>query len=276
MSLIKINFLKLSNNNKIILKSKNNFLINDKIYLFLKTVAYYNFKSWIVGGALRDFIVGQSVKDIDIAIDGNPKEILKLLKENKIHIENKFLNYGVFFLKFGKIDCNLTCLREDFNHDGRHSKVLFSKNLSADSKRRDLTINSLYLNIEGEIIDFYNGYQDIKNSKLNFIGDYKKKCLEDYLRIMRYIRFCSIFKNPIIPPEYIDFFKDNSCLLKKIPKKKLFYEFKKIFENKFFYNSIKIIKSLNLDHYFLDKILKQDETLKKKLEYYLQNQTSIK
>ena len=55
MSLIKINFLKLSNNNKIILKSKNNFLINDKIYLFLKTVVYYNFKSWIVGGAFKRF-----------------------------------------------------------------------------------------------------------------------------------------------------------------------------------------------------------------------------
>ena len=106
-------------------------------------------------------------------------------------------------------------------------KFYFLKIYQLTQKKRP-TINSLYLNIEGEIIDFYNGYQDIKNSKLNFIGDYKKKCLEDYLRIMRYIRFCSIFKNPIILRIH-RFFKDNSVLIKKIPKKKLFYEFKKNF-----------------------------------------------
>ncbi len=268
-SLIKINYLKLLNNEKRNLNLKKKFLINEKIYFFLKIASQNNFKNWIVGGAVRDFIIGMSVKDIDIVIDGYPKEVLKFLEKNKIPIKNKFLNYGVFFLKFDEIDCNLTCLREDYGHDGRHSKVIFSKNLNADSKRRDLTINALYLNLEGQIIDFCNGYHDIMNSNLIFIGDYKKKCLEDYLRIVRYIRFCSIFKNPFIPKEYKIFFIENSNLLKKIPKNKLLDELKKIFVNKYFYNSIELIKFLNLENYLLNEILINDDFLRNKLKYYL-------
>ena len=125
------------------------------------------------------------------------------------------------------------------------------------------------MNLEGQIIDFCNGYHDIMNSNLIFIGDYKKKCLEDYLRIVRYIRFCSIFKNPFIPKEYKIFFIENSNLLKKIPKNKLLDELKKIFVNKYFYNSIELIKFLNLENYLLNEILINDDFLRNKLKYYL-------
>ena len=243
--------------------------INIQINSFLKLALQNNFKTWIVGGAVRDSLINAVVKDIDVVIDGEPEEILRFLKKNNVVIKNKFLNYGSFVLKFNGINFNLTCLRDDYNYDGRHSKVFFTKSLSVDSKRRDLTFNALYININRKIIDFYNGLDDLKNSRLIFIGKFREKCLEDHLRILRYIRFCSIFKNPYIPENYLKHFIEHSYLLKKIPKKKIIEELKKIFANNYFYNSIKLIKYLNLNDFLLNEVLIQEQSLRKKLKKHL-------
>ncbi len=251
------------------INSLPNFLIDSQISFFFKLALQKNFRVWLVGGAVRDFLMGSKINDIDIVIDGNPSETLNLLQKNNIFIKDKFLNYGTFILKFDEINCNLTCLRKDYDHDGRHSKVVFTKSLSLDAKRRDLTVNALYLSIKGEIIDFYNGIEDIKKSRLIFIGKVNEKCLEDFLRILRYFRFCSIFKNPIIPDHYKKFFIENSCLIKNIPQKKVIDELKKIFANNYFSNSIALIKSLNLDNYLFNEVLINEKNLRKKLRKYL-------
>ena len=75
-----------------------------------------------------------------------------------------------------------------------------------DCLRRDLTFNALYMDSSQKVYDFNNGLEHLENSKIIFIGNFKKKCLEDNLRIIRFIRFCSLFKSPVYPGEYMSFF----------------------------------------------------------------------
>ena len=83
----------------------------------------------------------------------------------------------------------ITSLREDISTDGRHAKVKFSKDWKKDASRRDFTINSIYSDGEGNLFDPFNGKKDLENGLIKFIGDPDKRIKEDYLRILRYLRF---------------------------------------------------------------------------------------
>ena len=83
----------------------------------------------------------------------------------------------------------ITSLREDILTDGRHAKVKFSKDWKKDASRRDFTINSIYSDREGNLFDPFNGKKDLEKGFVNFIGDPDKRIKEDYLRILRYLRF---------------------------------------------------------------------------------------
>ena len=116
--------------------------------------------------------------------------MLELFQKHEVKFEDTFFHYGTLVVNLFNKKYYITTLREDYAYDGRHSKIEFTKSLSVDAKRRDLTINSLYLNEKGEIIDFFNGINDLYNSKLIFVGEITKMFL--ILRIIRYN------KNPII------------------------------------------------------------------------------
>ena len=251
------------------LKSKPNFLKNKHVKFIYDFGSKKGFNIWIVGGAIRDYLIGKCISDIDFVYDIEPIKMNKLLEIENIHVEKQFIHYGVLIIRLDNKKYSLTSLREDYANDGRHAKVKFTELLAVDAKRRDLTINSLYLNQNSEIIDFYSGIEDIENCKLKFIGKIQERCFEDHLRILRYCRFCSIFKNPIIPKHYINFLKKNSGLVKKITLVKVLSELRKTFDNRFFQNSVSLFKIMNLEEYFLNEIINKnkDNDLRK---YFLQ------
>ena len=244
---------------KTYLKSKPEFLENKHVQFIFEFGSRKGFNIWIVGGAIRDHLIGKSVSDIDFVYDIEPIRLFELLEIENIQVEKQFIHYGVLIIKLDNKRYYLTSLREDYANDGRHSKVKFTELLAVDSKRRDLTINSLYLNQKLEIIDFYNGIEDIENCRLKFIGTIQERCFEDHLRILRYCRFCSIFEKPIIPNNYIKFLKNNSKLVKKLSIDKVISELKKIFKNRFYKNSVSLFKIMNLEKYFLNEILKKNK-----------------
>ena len=145
-------------------------------------------------------------------------------------------------------------MREDYNQDGRYTKIRFTNSLKKDSFRRDFTFNALYLNSEGELIDFHSGFNDLIISRLVFIGDIEKKCLEDNLRIIRFIRFCSLFKRPKILLRYKSFLFENKSFLENISEKRFSYEINLMLNNKYLINSINLIKSMNMEEYFFNQI----------------------
>jgi tRNA nucleotidyltransferase/poly(A) polymerase len=225
---------------------------NDNIFKILNLAEKNNFNIWIVGGALRDFFLKKNINDFDFVYDIKPLELVEILKTNKLDFISSYVNFGVIIIKLNNKKYTLTSLREDFKQDGRFTKVRYIKSINKDSLRRDLTFNSLYMDTNQRVYDFHNGLKHLENSKVIFIGDFKKKCLEDHLRIIRFIRFCSLFKSPMYPNEYISFFLKNKNLISNLKHIKVSNEIEKALSYQYKKNTISILKKLNIESFIFE------------------------
>jgi poly(A) polymerase len=183
-----------------------------------------------VGGCVRDTIQGRTVNDIDIATDALPSEVIKLAKTAGLRVLETGLSHGSITLMHKGDFFEVTTFRSDLKTDGRHSKVEFSKNIEDDAKRRDFTMNAIYMTIDAEVIDPILGWEDLMNGHVRFIGDPEERIQEDYLRILRYFRFLTIYesdKNHIIVAALAacSRFKHG---LKKLSKERIWQELQKI------------------------------------------------
>jgi len=226
---------------------------NNNIFKILNLAEKNNFNIWIVGGALRDFFLKKSINDFDFVYDINPLELVEILKTNKLDFISSYINFGVIIIKLNNKKYTLTSLREDFKQDGRYTEVRYVKSIKKDSLRRDFTFNAFYMDSNQKVYDFYNGLEHLENSKIIFIGDFKKKCLEDNLRIIRFIRFCSLFKSPVYPSEYMSFFLKNRNLISNLKHKKISNEIEKAFSYHYKENTISILKILNIESFVFEK-----------------------
>ncbi|MGC0371374.1 MAG: hypothetical protein DGJ47_000060 [Rickettsiaceae bacterium] len=152
----------------------------------------------IVGGAVRDVLLGHNPTDIDLATTLQPTELINALKEAKIKTIPTGLQYGTItaFIKGQTIE--ITSLREDIKCYGRKAEVTFTKSFELDAKRRDFTINAMsYCPLKHEIYDYFNSIDDLQNGLVKFIGNPKQRIQEDYLRILRFFRFSARFAKNI-------------------------------------------------------------------------------
>ena len=156
----------------------------------------------LVGGCVRDALLGNISLDIDIAANLKPNEIIQILEKNGLLYEDYAYKYGsvTTFVEGQKFQ--ITSLREDINQKGRHTSIILTDDWKKDAARRDFTINAIYLFPNGELKDFFNGKEDLKNTTLRFLGKIDKSIQEDFLRIFRYYRFLGIFENPKIIQDY--------------------------------------------------------------------------
>ena len=146
-----------------------------------------------VGGCVRKIINNENVDDIDLATNLTPTEISQALKKKNIKFYDTGITHGTITAIINETKFEITSLRKDVLTDGRHAKVKFSKDWSEDASRRDFTINAIYANINGELFDPFHGKRDLEQGEVNFIGEPEKRIKEDYLRILRYIRFFLIY-----------------------------------------------------------------------------------
>ena len=204
----------------------------------------------LVGGCVRNFLNNERIGDIDIATIFTPGEVIKKFSNTNFRIIKSGIDHGTLTVSRDSKNFEITTLREDVSTDGRHAKVSFTKDWKADSERRDFTINAIYLDQNGKIFDPQNGVQNLKEKKIKFIGDPQKRIEEDYLRILRFLRF-SI--------QYQDFDKDDQAFkiiqknlngIIKLSKERIFSELikiisldniKDIFSRKEFYEIFKVI-----------------------------------
>ena len=142
-----------------------------------------------VGGCVRKIINKERYDDIDLAVNLNPKEVCEALTKKDIKYYESGIEHGTITALINDIKFEITSLRKDIFTDGRHAKVEFSDNWFEDASRRDFTINSMYADIDGNLYDPFSGKKDLELGKIEFIGDIEKRIKEDYLRILRYIRF---------------------------------------------------------------------------------------
>ena len=181
-----------------------------------------------VGGCIRKILNNEKVDDIDLATNLEPSEVSKVLKNNQIDYYETGIKHGTITAVIDNKKFEITSLREDVLTDGRHAQVKFSKDWRNDALRRDFTINSIYSDREGNIFDPFSGKEDLENGYLKFIGDGDKRIKEDYLRILRYLRFFITYSNHKHNPETIRIIKKNIDGISQLSKERLLDELKKI------------------------------------------------
>lgn len=212
----------------------------------LETLNKNNYQAYLVGGYVRDFLLGINSFDVDIATDALPKDVLKIFNSSKS-------NYGSVNFLMGKYNVDITTFREDLNYINRKpSTVNYITNLEQDLKRRDFTINAICMNKDGKIIDPMHGCDDLDKRLIRIIGDIDQKLKEDPLRIMRAIRFSAVL-NFDIEPQLYEKIKEYKDLVKALSKERIKEELDRILLSKNFkkgidiLNDTKISELLNID-----------------------------
>ena len=181
-----------------------------------------------VGGCIRKILNNEKVDDIDLSTNIRPEETILALKKNQINFFETGIKHGTITAVINQIKFEITSLRKDINTDGRHAEVEFSKNWKEDAVRRDFTFNSIYADLDGNLFDPFNGIDDLKNGNVKFIGDANLRIKEDYLRILRYIRFFLNYSNNDHDQNIKKIIKQNIVGIKKLSNERLLDELKKI------------------------------------------------
>ena len=177
---------------------ENNWLNQSSSQFLPKIFSGYGHQALFVGGCVRNSILNMPVIDIDMATDALPETIIKISKEHNFKFIPTGLEHGTITLIIDNISYQITTFRSDITNDGRHAKVEFTTSLLLDASRRDFTINALYCDGYGKIIDPLNALDDLNNRVIKFIGDPNKRIAEDHLRILRFFRFQAIYGNKML------------------------------------------------------------------------------
>jgi poly(A) polymerase len=143
----------------------------------------------VVGGAVRNSLIGLPVGDIDLATTLEPEAVVERAKAAGIKAVPTGIDHGTVTLVIDGKGYEVTTLRRDVETDGRRAKVAFGQDWQEDAERRDLTINALYAGADGQVIDLVGGLPDIQTKTVRFIGDAEMRIAEDYLRVLRFFRF---------------------------------------------------------------------------------------
>ena len=192
-------------------------------------------QAMLVGGSVRKYLQNQKIDDIDIATILKPEEIIKKFENTNVIVKKTGIEHGTLTLVLKNKHFEITTLRKDISTDGRHASVLFTDSWEDDSMRRDFTINAIYLSQNGKIFDPQSGVQDLKRKKIKFIGNPDQRIKEDYLRILRFIRFSIEYSNFDFEKETLRAIQKNLVGITKLSKERIYSELKKILKLKNFH-----------------------------------------
>jgi tRNA nucleotidyltransferase/poly(A) polymerase len=146
-----------------------------------------------VGGCVRDSLLGIVPADVDAATDATPEEQMAIYEANGVRYVPTGLRHGTITVIRNDEIYEITTLRTDVATDGRHATVAYTRDLEVDLERRDLTINAIATDLDGNVVDPFGGREDLAAGRVRFVGDAVTRIREDYLRILRWFRFLGRF-----------------------------------------------------------------------------------
>ena len=217
-----------------------------------------------VGGCVRKHLSKEKIDDIDIATILTTDQVKEKFKDTNLKVIDTGIKHGTVTIVSKNHKVELTTLRKDIKTDGRHAEVEYTDSWQQDSERRDFTINAIYMDINGKLYDPQMGTVDLKNKNIKFIGDPQKRIEEDYLRIIRFLRF-KIMYDLKLETTTIAAIKQNLDGIKKISKERILLELLKILELKSFlkisenYHLLEIFKIIFPEFIYLDRLKKVKE-----------------
>jgi len=186
----------------------------------------------IAGGAVRDLLMDKAPADVDFATTATPDQMKDMFEKEEIRmINNQGEKHGTITARINdKENYEVTTLRIDKVTDGRHAEVEFTTDWQLDANRRDLTINSMFLGLDGMVYDYFNGTKDLEARKVKFVGDPVQRIQEDYLRILRYFRFYGriAVSADDHDSETLEAIKENVSGMERISGERIWMEWKKI------------------------------------------------
>ena len=235
------------------------------------------FEAYVVGGCVRDFLLGIKPKDWDIATNATPEQIQKIFPDS--FYENKFLTVSV---KTGIADESLknieitTYRLETKYSDKRHpDEVKYAKNLKEDLARRDFTINAFAMGLDKKNIDLFDGGKDLKNKIIRTVGNPEERFSEDALRMLRAVRFATVL-NFNIEEKTAEAIKKNSIWIEAVSQERIRDEFVKIIMSENPVKGIELLRELNLLKYVLPELLENYGVSQNKHHIYDCYQHAIK
>ena len=240
-------FIKNINNLDYVSKSIKSLSRDTPVKKIFESINGYSSLSEIryVGGCIRKIIKKEIIDDIDLATNLNPIQVCEALKNNKINYYETGIKHGTITAVIEDSKFEITSLREDVKTDGRHAEVIFSTDWKKDALRRDFTINSIYSDIEGNLFDPFEGKKDLENGIVKFIGDPEQRIKEDYLRILRYLRFYLSYSNIKHEFKTSKIIKKNIIGISNLSKERLLDELKKFFKSN-------VLTKLSKDNFSLE------------------------
>ncbi|MGI9423671.1 MAG: CCA tRNA nucleotidyltransferase [Hyphomicrobiaceae bacterium] len=167
----------------------------------LAALSLAGFEARVVGGAVRNTLLGHQVDDIDIATPAQPEAVIRIVEEAGLKAVPTGLKHGTITVVSEGDAFEVTTLREDLSTDGRHADVRFTTDWEGDASRRDFTINALYCSADGQLFDPLGGHADLIARRVRFIGKPETRIREDYLRILRFFRFFAQYGSGAIDPD---------------------------------------------------------------------------
>lgn len=182
----------------------------------------------IVGGAVRDALLGKTPKDIDLATTATPDKMLEIAEDNDIRVIETGLQHGTVTFVINGEPYEITTLRVDTDTDGRHATVDWTKSFKEDARRRDLTYNAMSVDMNGKLHDYFGGLKDLRSNSTNFVGDSNQRIQEDYLRILRYFRFLAKHPGQKASQDILKNVKDNVKGLENISGERIWMELSKM------------------------------------------------
>lgn len=181
-----------------------------------------------VGGCVRDALLNKPISDIDIATPEAPERVKYLLEEVGIKVVPFGLSHGTVLAVTAEMSFHVTTLRTDVETFGRKARVSYIDDWAEDAKRRDFTMNALYVDLDRTLYDPCDGLKDVKAGRVRFIGEPAQRIQEDYLRILRFFRFQAFYGK--VPPEtaHLEACHAAASHLKILSGERIWYELRRL------------------------------------------------
>lgn len=217
--------------------------MNNKIKNILLKLTEKGFEAYVVGGYVRDYLLGKETYDVDIATNATPKDVIEIFNITSSTDDN----YGSVKFKDSIYNYDITTYRKDIKYENRKPvEYEFTDNIEEDVKRRDFTINSLYMDSNSKIYDLVNGQKDIVDGIVRVVGNIDDKMNEDPLRLLRAIRFATKL-DFTIDDKLSNYIRQNKMIIRTLSNTRRKEELDKIFKSENTVKGIKLIKELGIE-----------------------------
>lgn len=216
----------------------------------IKLIEHFGFKIRIVGGAVRDILLGRAPRDIDLITDALPDAVMFILGKYDVHYVTKGIPHGTVKVKFpDDEEYEITSLGYEVQDECCPQSVVIHSGQSwhGDAERRDFTIDTMSVDLDGHVFDYLDGISDLRNQFVRFIGSPAERVQKDPILIMRFFRLLSLFRNPRFDKAVLPILRDKMKLVKKIKPKRLELELDNIRKGPSADRVLKMMTNLGFD-----------------------------